>query len=141
MDWNGPAKIAYKGEYWSRNGWQSADHLSIRSTVEKGLREIRAFWREKDLWPETMPRDVYGVAVQRPDDPVWAATGANIYERPPDLFAPADAPDLDPLNPDADPVEDAIVVKYENGQTLAYRSETERARIEYYEGLTPVDGQ
>ena len=37
-------------------------------------------------------------------------------------------------------LEDAIVVEYENGQTLAYRSEHERDRIEYCEGLTPVAG-
>ena len=36
-------------------------------------------------------------------------------------------------------LEDAIVVEYENGQKLAYRSEHERDRIEYREGLTPVD--
>ena len=37
-------------------------------------------------------------------------------------------------------LEDAIVVEYENGQTLAYRSERERDHIEYREGLTPVAG-
>ena len=37
-------------------------------------------------------------------------------------------------------LEDAIVVEYENGQTLAYRSKHERDRIEYCEGLTPVGG-
>lgn len=141
MDWNGPAKITYLGEYWSRDGWQSADHLSIRTTVRKSLREIRSFWQDKGLWPSTTPRDVYGYAVKEPQDPVWAATGANIYEPQPDLFTPDDAPEYDPDDPDTDPLEDAIVVEYENGWMLAYRSESERARIEYREGLTPVDGQ
>jgi hypothetical protein len=36
-------------------------------------------------------------------------------------------------------LEDAIVIEYENGRTLAYRDEHERDRIEYREGLTPVD--
>ena len=44
LDWNGAHKIAYLGEYWSRNKWQPADHLSIRGTVQQSLREIRAFW-------------------------------------------------------------------------------------------------
>jgi len=139
MDWNGPAKVAYLGEYWSRDGWQSADHLGIRETVRQSLREMRAFWQEHDLWPETTPCDVYGEAVQEPQDPVWAANGRNIYEDPSPL-APDDAPVYDPENPDYDPLEDAIVVEYENGWTLAYRNESERQRIEYQEGLTPVNG-
>lgn len=141
MDWNGPAKITYLGEYWSRDGWQPADHLSIRATVRTSLREIRAFWQEKGLWPQTTPRDVYGEVVKEPKDPVWAATGGNIYEPQSDVFAPDDAPENDPADPDTDPLEDTIVVDYENGWTLAYRSASERARIEYHDGLTPVDGQ
>jgi len=137
MDWNGPAKVAYLGEYWSRDGWQPADHLGIRETVRRSLREIRAFWRERGLWPEITPADVYGLAVKEPQDPVWAVSGRNIYEEP-GLFAPEDGPTYDPEDPDTDPLEDAIVVEYENGLTLAFRSETERDMIEYQEGLTPV---
>lgn len=139
MDWNGPAKVAYLGEYWSRDGWQSADNLGIRETVRRSLREMRAFWQERDLWPETTPCDVYGEAVQEPQNPVWAASGRNIYEEP-GPFAPDDAPVYDPEDPDYDPLEDAIVIAYENGWTLAYRNESERKRIEYQEGLTPVNG-
>jgi hypothetical protein len=51
-------------------------------------------------------------------DPVWAVDGRR-----------AATEDL----------EDAIVVEYENGETLAYRDQQERDRIEYREGLTPVD--
>jgi hypothetical protein len=36
-------------------------------------------------------------------------------------------------------LEDAIVVEYENGQTLAYRSQHERDRVEYRAGLTPIE--
>lgn len=44
LDWNGPQKAAYLGEHWSRDGWQPADHLSIRDTVCESLREIKAYW-------------------------------------------------------------------------------------------------
>ena len=49
LDWNGPQRVAYLGEYWSREGWQSADHLSIRATVRQSLLEIRRFWEERGV--------------------------------------------------------------------------------------------
>ena len=111
LDWNGPQRVAYLGEYWSRNGWQAADQLSIRETVRKSLREMRMFWRERGVWPAETPIEKVGAAVHEPDDPVFAANGETIRER--------------------EALEDAIVVGYEGGQTLAYRSDTERAHIEY----------
>lgn len=115
LDWNGPQRVAYLGEYWSREGWQSADHLSIRATVRRSLREMRRFWQERDVWPAETPAERVGPPVREPDDPVFAANGADIRER--------------------ETLEDAIVVDYEGGQTLAYRSETERAYVEYHAGL------
>lgn len=113
LDGNGVQKAAYYGDYWTPAGYQRADHLSIRETVRTSLREIKAFWQEHDVWPATEPVDRYGSAVKEPDDPVFAANGADISSRE---------------------LEDAIVVEYED-YTLAYRSETERKRVEYYEGL------
>lgn len=81
VDWNGPHKVAYKGEYWSRDGWQPADRLSIRETVRKSLREIKRFWQEQDLWPKTEPHELNGEAVQKPDDMVCAMTGADVETR------------------------------------------------------------
>jgi len=51
-------------------------------------------------------------------DPVWAADGSRAT---------------------VNGLEDAIVVEYENGQTLAYRSQHERDRVEYRAGLTPSE--
>jgi hypothetical protein len=114
-DWNGPSRVAYLGEHWSRDGWQAADQLSIRETVSKSLREMRRFWQERGVWPTETPIEGSEPAVREPDDPVFAASGETIRER--------------------EALEDAVVVGYEDGQTLAYRSDTERAYIESRTGL------
>lgn len=113
LDWNGPQKVAYLGEYWTADGWQPADHLSVRATVRRSLREIKTFWQDTGVWPATEPIDLYGPAVQKPDDPVYAVDGGDIETRA--------------------QLEDAIIGKYEE-TTLAYRSETERAFVEWREG-------
>lgn len=81
IDWNGPQRVAYLGEYWSRNGWQAADQLSIRETVRKSLREMRKFWQERGVWPTETPVESSGPAVREPDDPVFTASGETIRER------------------------------------------------------------
>jgi hypothetical protein len=116
LDWNGPQRVAYLGEYWSRNGWQAADQLSIRETVRKSLREMRKFWQERGIWPTETPIESSGPAVREPDDPVFTASGEIIRER--------------------EALEGSIIVDYDNGQTLAYQSDIERAHVEYHAGLT-----
>jgi hypothetical protein len=120
LDWNGPQRVAYLGEYWSCNGWQPADQLSIRETVRKSLREMRKFWLKRGVWPTETPIESGGPAVREPDDPVFAANGETIHER--------------------EALEDAVVVDYETEQTLAYRSDTERAHVEYRTGLCQRTG-
>jgi hypothetical protein len=117
VDWNGPSRVAYLGEYWSAEGWQSADHLSIRETVRRSLHEMRRFWEERGVWPAEAPVERVGSSVREPDEPVFAGTGRVIRDR--------------------EALEDAIVVEYADGQTYAYRSETERAYVEYHAGLRP----
>ena len=136
LDWNGPHKVAYNGESWSRNGWQRADQLSIRSTVRRSLREMRAYWTDRGVWPTTPTlRDRYGPAVREPNNPVWAATGGDIYE-PDALLGPDEwETRVDYDDDETSPLEHAIVVSYDDGRTLAYRSQTERDHVEYYEGL------
>jgi len=114
LDWNGAQKGAYFGEFWSPNGWMPADTLTIRETVRRSLHEIKRFWQERGVWPESTPKDKYGPAVQKPDDMIWAATGRCVES----LAA----------------LENAIVVEYEDGRVYAYRSEHERGRVEYHEG-------
>lgn len=115
LDWNGVQKVAYKGEYWSRDGWQRADHLSIRETVRTSLQEIKRFWQEKDVWPEKEPINLYGPAVQDPDESLYAVNAADITSR--------------------EHLESAIVVNYDEYGTLAFQTETERQWFEYCEGL------
>lgn len=121
LDWNGPQKVAYKGEYWSRDGWQSADNLSIRETVRTSLEEIKAFWEERGVWPDTTPRDLYGPAVQEPDKLIFMDHGGDPIATREDLEA-------------------AYIREYEEHGRLAFASELQKRHWEYYEGLKPVDG-
>lgn len=137
LDWNGAHKIAYLGEYWSRDGWKPADHLSVRSTVRRSLREIRAFWKERGVWPPTgsTPIGRHGPAVRVPDDPVFAVNGADINDPDP-ILGPSEWEErVDYENDESTPLEHATVVSYEDGRTFAYRSKSERDYVEYQEGL------
>ena len=122
MDWNGFQKGAYLGEYWSDEGWQPADHLSIRETARESLRQIKYFWEERGIWPETEPRELYGAAVEEPDEQLFMDQGG------------------DPI-PDREALESAYVEEYEEYGTLAFASALSKKRLKYREGLTPVDAR
>lgn len=115
VDWNGFSKIAYLGEYWSRDGWQEADHLSIRETVQKSLDEIKRFWQDKGVWPETEPVELYGEPVEKPDELIWMDRGG------------------DPISTQEE-LEEAYVGEYEERGKVAFRSEVEKKFTEYREG-------
>lgn len=119
LDWNGLQKGAYKGEYWSRDGWQPADHLSIRGTVRTSLQEIKAFWQDHGVWPETEPIDLYGPALDEPDEHIFMDKGG------------------DPIQ-DREALEAAYVEEYFDRGTWAFQSETQKKFIEYREGLTQL---
>lgn len=119
LDWNGPHKVAYNGEFWSRAGWQPADHLSIRETVRKSLEEIKAFWQEKGVWPALEPIDLYDEAVKEPEFEIYMDQGG------------------DPIL-DREGLESAYVEEYEEKGTLAFQNESRKKFIEYREDLTPV---
>jgi hypothetical protein len=114
VDWNGIHLAALHGEYFTPHGYGSADHLSIRETVRESLEWIKRFWQDKGVWPSS--GDTRSPLESEPMDPVWAVDGSRAT---------------------AGALEDAIVVEYKNGQTLAYRDQHERERIEYREGLRP----
>lgn len=85
LDWNGLHRVAYKGEHWHRESphWRDADRLSIRGTVRRGLEEVRAYWRERGVWPTTLPRAHYGqqraASTDEMYDHVCAGCGAALY--------------------------------------------------------------
>jgi hypothetical protein len=120
LDWNGPHKGALVGEYWSTDGWQPADRLTIRETVRESLKEIKQYWQERGVWPDTEPIDLYGPAVQEPDERIFVDRGG--------------APILD-----REELESAYVEEYVDQGTWAYASETQKKFIEYRENLTPAD--
>jgi len=118
-DWNGMFKAAHFGEYWSRDGYKEADHLSIRETVRKSLEEIKEFWQEKDLWPETEPIDIYGKPTEEPDDAIWMDDGG------------------DPIS-SLEGLEEAYVTEYEEMGKIAFQNQPHKKFIEYREDLTQV---
>lgn len=120
MDWNGFQKAAYVGEYWSRDGYQSADDLSIRETVRESLQEIKYYWKERGVWPETEPRELYGPAVTEPDEHIYMDHGG------------------DPI-PSREALEAAYIDEYDDRGVLAFEDETAKAFIEYREDLTSID--
>lgn len=111
-DWNGIHLAALKGQYFTPHGYASADQLSIRATVRRSLKWLQRYWQSVGVWPErtseTCPLE------REPPDRVFTADGCRASGRE---------------------LEDAIVVEYEDGITRTYRTESERARIEYREGL------
>jgi len=118
-DWNGAHKIAYFGEYWSRDGWKPADQLSIRETVRKSLEEIKAFWQDKDVWPKTEPVELYGEPTEEPDELLWMDDGD------------------DPIG-SLEELEKSYVSEYEEKGNIAFRSEIEKKFIEYREDLNKI---
>lgn len=115
LDWNGMQKVAYLGEYWTSNGWQPADHFTIRETVRKSLQEIKHFWQDHGIWPEKEPIDLYGPAVQDPAIPVYVEHGGTIQTR--------------------EQLEAAYVDEYEAYGTVAFETEAGQNFVEYRDGL------
>ena len=116
LDGNCAFKVAYKGEYWTPRGWQSADHLSIRETVERSLEEMKRFWQRVGVWPDQEPREVYGPAVEHPDEHIWLDHGG------------------DPI-PDKDGLERSYVEEYDGLGTVAFESGQYKRFVEVRDGF------
>lgn len=112
LDWNGPHKGALMGEYWSSDGLQPADNLSIRETVRKSLEEIKEYWQARGVWPDIKPIKLYGPAVSEPDENIFVDQGGDLI-------------------PDSAALEEVYVVEYDKERTLAFEDETAKAFIEY----------
>lgn len=119
LDYNGFHKAAYIGEYWSREGYQNADQLSIRETMNQSLQEAKKYWQERGVWPGTTPNDIAGPASQVPMDDVHHINGGN------------------PVSSKEELEETHIL---EDGSDV-YGFETEKARdfFQFREGLTDLD--
>jgi hypothetical protein len=120
VDWNGAHKGALYGEYWTPDGWQPADHLSISETVRTSLEEVKRFWQDQDMWPDTAPRDLYGPAVREPDDAIFMDQGG------------------DPIG-SREELEAAYIGEYRDAGTLAFTSRSAKRFHEYRGDLAPVE--
>lgn len=120
LDGNCAFKVAYKGEYWTPRGWQSADHLTIRETVERSLQEMKAFWQTVGVWPDQEPRYVYGPAVEQPDEQIWLDRGG------------------DPIT-DRDGLERSYIAEYEEIGMVAFKQDSYRKFVEYRDGCRSID--
>lgn len=117
-DWNGPLRMAY-WEFWTPEGWVDNGSMTPRETAHRSYQEIKAFWQEKGVWPDTEPRELYGPAVQEPDELIFMDRGG------------------DPI-PSQEDLESAFVEEYEEYGKLAFKTESQKKHWEYYEGLNPV---
>jgi len=120
LDWNGLYRMARFGEYWHHEPphWRAADACSIRATVRRGLWHVRAFWRERGVWPATTPVEEAGADVVdgsvSPDDQLCTGCGQDLRQGASEL------------------VED------QSGQVRAFCSELCRARSSYHDEFEPV---
>ena len=106
------------GENWKPDGWEPADHHSLRETVRRSLEEIKTYWMKQGVWPATEPRYLYGAAVEEADDLIFMDRGG------------------DPIS-SREELEAAYVEAYDRG-TWAFDSEAQKRFIEYREGAVSV---
>lgn len=150
LDWNGAYSTAQNWfKYWRRKKAnnvtshygrdQSLDGL--REVVARSLDEMREYYIERGLWPETTPREEYGPAMLKPDDPVFGSDGAHIdYDE--EMLQEGRAFNSDPPRGVEEYSErDMVVVEYEDGTTIAYRNDTQRSFCEYRAGVLRDHGE
>ena len=118
FDTNLPLRMAY-WEYWTPSGWQDNGGMSPRETARRSYREIKSFLQDKDLWPDIEPVEIYGEAVEEPDELLWMDDGG------------------DPIG-SREELESAYVDEYEEYGKMAFRSESQKKFIEWREGLERV---
>jgi hypothetical protein len=106
-------------EYWTPDGWQDNGSMTPRDTARRSYQEINQYLQEKEVWPDIEPVEIYGEAVEEPDELFWMDDGG------------------DPIG-SREELESAYVDEYREKGTLAFRSESQKKFIEYREGLEKV---
>ncbi|WP_338086243.1 DUF6610 family protein [Natrinema altunense] len=117
-DWNGPLRMAY-WEYWTPDGWKDNAEMTPRETARRSYEEIKDFLKEKGVWPEIEPVELYGEPVEEPDEFIWMDRGG------------------DPISTQEE-LEEAYIGEYEERGKVAFQSEVEKKFTEYREGWRPV---
>lgn len=114
--WNGPLRMAY-WEYWTPRGWQDNGHLSPRESARRSYREMKQYLQQQGVWPDEESCEVYGPAVEQPDDHIWLDHGG------------------EPI-PDRDGLERSYVEEYDGLRTVAFERDTYRRFVEVRDGLS-----
>jgi hypothetical protein len=117
-DCNLPLRMAH-WEYWTPEGWEDNAGMTPRETARRSYVEIKQFLKDKEIWPETEPVELYGKPTESPDEFLWMDDGG------------------DPIS-SIDELEKAYVQEYEDKGKLAFQSETEKKFIEYREQLKQI---
>jgi len=118
FDTNLPLRMAY-WEYWTPDGWKDNSGMTPRETAQRSYQEIKDFLQGRDVWPDNEPVEIYGEAVEEPDEFLWMDDGG------------------DPISTRGE-LESAYVDEYEEYGKLAFRSESQKKFIEYREDLEKV---
>lgn len=149
LDWNGAYRTAQRYfKYWQRKKANNAtshydrdqSYDSHREVVAHSLREMKKYYQERGLWPETTPIEEYGPAVLSPDDPVFASDGSHI-DFDEEMLHEGRATSRTSIWEEEEYAEtDMVIVEYTDGTTIAYRSETQRAFCEYRAGVLREHG-
>lgn len=93
--------------------------MTPRETARQSYREIKEYLQDKDVWPDIEPIELYGEAVEEPDNLIWMDDGG------------------DPISI-REELESAYVDEYEEYGKMAFRSESHKKFIEYREELEKV---
>ena len=121
--------------YWRRE----QEYEDICDVIDRSLREIRTYWKERGVWPEQTPIEEQGTAVLEPDDPVLASSGTHFSATEEDLHQ-ARGHVREAANGEPGAI-DLEIVEYEDGTTYGYESSTRRSFAEYRGGVIYEHGE
>lgn len=149
-----PADIVgadYNGAYFAAESWfkfwhhetphwrRNQDYDDIRDVIARSLKEIRTYWRERNVWPETTPIEMEGEAVLEPDGSTLIGSGRHFSATEEELHH-GRGRIREPIHDEPDSL-DLEIVEYEDGTTYGYESSSRRAFVEYRGGVVQEHGK
>lgn len=141
----------YNGAYFAAESWfkywhhetphwrREQEYEDIREVINRSLEEIRTYWEDRGVWPESSPIEQFGPAVLTPDDPVLGSSGTHYSTNEDDLHhGRGHIRDHETGESKEIPLE---IVEYEDGTTLTYEDSSRRAFVEYRGGVIQDHGE
>lgn len=113
-------RARHRGELVACPALDRKTYDDIRETAQRSLDEIKAFWKDCRVWPETETIDLYRSAVVETDELIYMDQDGHSNET-------------------REHLESAYLGRYEEHGAMAFTSEHAKKRWEYYEGLTPAE--